>query len=403
MNIKRLLIAEAEKKDILRQYGLIKEDNTQPKKTLEVDVRITFKGGYYSANYANFKNNLDPEIAKVTQFLKAGAGKAYLVTVEITSGESKLPNVDMEKGGVRVNPGYLSKERSKTIQKYITTKLEGYVNQKLLLALPTFKVVTPEPTGPDWVGQPFCPKNLIPADDPQGFKCTEAAFNPGVGANGAKIVNWSTGKFTTYSALFKEYQNAQFMGVKLKLEEMTDIKKCLDNMVIEVNYTNLDERHICNNATYHIYLVGGNAQPTQADLLYRDGDKKNYASLDNAGSAYDNKSGRCIKASDEGCKRYNKFTVTPEMANKVLTQSVTSMTNNKPKFVIWGQCSELNQNHPKWGNGCHASNGDPNAGVGDVVITNGLKEKTTYTIKTPVTRGQFRRLRTITACGTANN
>lgn len=398
MNIKKLLIAEAEKKDILRQYGLLTEDNNQPTNTLEVDVKITFKGGYYSAQYANFKENLDPQLAKVSEFLKNGAGKAYLVTVEITSGESKLPNVDMEKGGVRVEPGYLSQQRSKTIQTYITSKLENFVKQKLLLSLPKFKVSTPEPTGPDWVGQPFCPKNLIPQDDPQGFVCSAPTFNPG-----NNIISWAKGKLSTYATLFKQYQTAQFIGVKLKLEEMTNIKKCLDNMVIEVNYTNLDERHVCNNATYHIYLVGGDAQPTQNDLLYRDGDKKNYASLDNAGSAYDNKSGRCLKASDEGCKRYNKFTVTPEMASKVLTQSVSNMTNNKPKFVIWGQCSELNQNHPKWGNGCHASNGDPNAGVGDVVITNGLKQKNTYTIKTPVARGQFRRLRTITACGTANS
>jgi len=63
MNIKKFLITESEKKDILKQYGILSEqstDNTQPSKTLELDVKVTFKGGYYSESYADFKNTLDP-------------------------------------------------------------------------------------------------------------------------------------------------------------------------------------------------------------------------------------------------------------------------------------------------------------------------------------------------------
>lgn len=403
MNIRQLLIAEAEKKDILRQYGLITEDNTTPTKTMEVDVKINFRGGYYSAQYADFKNNLDPQLSKVAQFLKAGAGKAYLVTVDIASGESRLPNVDNENGGVKVDAGFLSKERSKTIQTYVTTKLQTYVDNKLLLSLPKFKVKQPTIAGPIWIGQPFCPKSLVPATDPQGYLCAAQQFKPGVGADGKPIVNWFSGKATTYAGLFKEYKDAQFISVKLKLEEMTDLKKCLDGMVIEVNYTNLAEEHKCNNSTYHIYLTGGGANPTVKDKLLRNGDGKDYASLDNNGSQFDNNPGTCDRnrvSTDNGCKRFNKFTVTPEMASQILAQSVGNIgADGKPKFTIWAQCSTLNGQHSRWGTGCHASKNDPNAGVGDIVITNGLKEKTVFTAKTPVQRGAVKELKTINACG----
>ena len=403
MNIRQLLIAEAEKKDILRQYGLITEDNTKPTKTMEVDVRINFRGGYYSAQYADFKNNLDPQLAKVAQFLKAGAGRAYLVTVDIASGESRLPNVDNENGGVKVNAGFLSQKRSKTITDYINGKLKSYVDQKLLLAMPSINVKKPEISGPIWIGQPFCPKDLIPSTDPQGYICASPTFKPTTNTGGKPPVNWYNGKATTYATLFKEYKDAQFISVKLKLEEMTDLKKCLDGMVIEVNYTNLAEEHKCNNSTYHIYLTGGGANPTPKDKLFRDGDGKDYASLDNNGSKFDNNPGTCDGnrvSTDNGCKRFNKFTVTPEMANKILAQSVGNIgEDGKPKFTIWAQCSTLNGYHQTWKNGCHASKNNKDAGVGDIVITNGLKQKTVFTAKTPVIRGAVQELRTINACG----
>jgi hypothetical protein len=403
MNIKKLLIEETEKKDILRQYGLITEEVTEPTKTMDVNVKINFRGGYYSEEYANFKVNLDPQLSKVSQFLKSGQGKAYLVTVEISSSESKLPNVDNENGGVEVKPKFLAQERIKTIQEYITDKLTSFVTQKLLLSVPKFKAKS-EITGPEWINNKlgFCPKKLIPANDSQGFICKEKTFNPGVDAQGKQITNWYNGKNTIYSELYKQYLDSQNITVRLKLEELTDMKKCLDGMVIEVNYTNLSEGHKCNNSTYHIYLTGGGKQPTADDMLFRDGDGKNYASLDNNGSKFDNNPGTCKgnATTDQSCRRYNKFTVTPEMANKVLTQSVsTQSSDGKPFFTIWAQCSNYNGQHDRWGTGCHASNNDPTSGVGDVVITNGLKQKTVFTVKTPVTRSQIKGLKNINACG----
>jgi len=404
MNIRKLLIAEAEKKDILRQYGLITEAvNPEPTKTMEVDVKINFRGGYHSAVYANFKENLDPQLAKVTQFLRNGQGKAYLVTVDITASESKLPNVNYEATpAARVNPGELSKLRAKTIKDYITNKLTDYVDKKLLLALPNINVKDEGAVGPDFVGQPFCPKYLVSGDDPQGFICTESNFNPGTNEKGGKIPNWTAGKNGVYAGLLSQYRDAQKITVRLKLEELTSLKECLDGMVIELNYTNLSEAHVCNNATYNLYLTGGGQKPTNQDLLLRDGDKKNYASLDNYGSKFDNKPGTCKgdATTDASCRRYNKFTITPEMASKILEQSVSNLTSGrKPYFTIWAKCSELNGYHKKWGTGCHASANDSSSGVGDVVITNGLKEKTVFTVKTPVVRGELKPMKNINACG----
>ena len=112
MSYKEILLSEIEKKNILNQYGLLVEQNPAPAPapttnvtdTLVVDKKITFKGGYYSASYADFKTNLDPDLKTVQEFLTNGTGKAFIVKVRIGAGESRIPNTDNEKGGVRVDP-----------------------------------------------------------------------------------------------------------------------------------------------------------------------------------------------------------------------------------------------------------------------------------------------------------
>lgn len=393
MNIKKFLITESEKKDILKQYGILSEqatDNTQPSKTLEVDVRVTFKGGYYSETYADFKNTLDPELAKVTEFLKNGQGKAYMVSVMLGGGESRIPNTDNEKGGTRVEPGFLSKKRTATIQNYITKQLQSYVNQKLLLTLPSFKVVNPQGDvgGPKWIGQPFCPSNKIPADDKQGYVCLSKTFDPGNG-----IKNWFNGKQTDYATQLNEYINAQYLRVKLKLEELTTIKECLDNMVIEINYTDLSKGHKCNSSVYEITL---NDVPLTRD------DGKKYASLNNAKrkdgtpDPYDNNPGTCTGSgnTDKTCMRYNKFIVSPDLANKILSATIpNTKPGQTPKFRIGATCRNYNnESHHKWGNGCHE-------GAGDIKVTNGKGQIFNYQASTPTGKDQTAYMKDINACG----
>ena len=398
MNIKKFLITEAEKKEILKQYGIISEQNssttssdeTKPKSTLDVDIKVTFKGGYYSEIYADFKNTLDPELAKVTQFLNNGQGKAYMVSVTLGGGESRIPNTDNEKGGQRVEPGYLSKKRIATIQNYITKKLQEYVNQKLLLTLPSFKVVNPEGNvgGPKWIGQPFCPTNKIPADDKQGYVCLSKTFNPGEG-----IKNWYNGKQTDYTEQLNQYVEAQYLSVKLKLEDFGDVKKCLDNMVIEINYTDISKGHKCNSSVYEITLNG--------ILLTRD-DGKKYASLNNAkkkdgtNDPYDNNPGTCNgrATQDKSCVRYNKFIITPDLANKILTSTIpNTKPGQTPKFRIGATCRNYNnETHHRWGNGCHQ-------GAGDIKVTNGNGQVFNYQASTPTGKDKTSYLKEINACG----
>ncbi len=377
MDYKRFLITEVEKKDILKQYGLIKEQDTSGvADTLTVDKKVTFKGGYYSPQYADFKTSLDPELVKVQQFLANGKGKAFIVNVRIGSGESKVPNTDNENGGKRVDPGILSEKRLETIRKYITDKLQSYVG-KGLVSLPKITTSKPIIGGPEWIGQPFCPKDKIPADDTQGYICAGANFVPG-----PNVVNWSKGKTSTYKTILDQYNEAQFLRVGLQLKEIpTIIKECLDNMKIQVNYTDINKKHKCNSSVYRIKL-------NNVELTRDDGAK--YASLNNAGDKYDNNPGTCVHNQDPQCARFNTFTINPELANSIL--SATKFEAGKsPSFTISATC--LNPtNNKDWDGGCHE-------GVGNIVIRNGKGETFKFNSSTPRLKDETVTLKSIDACG----
>jgi len=403
--VKRLVITEGEKKEILKQYNLLTEGDT-PTTTLNVEKKVDFEAGHYSEKY--IKAAIDPEIKKISDYLNSGGGKKYLVSVEISSGESKIPNSDNEKGG-RLDPEVLSKYRMNTIESYITKSLTPFKDKGLLMGLPTFKRLEIKIGGPDWIGEPpikgpvFCPKNLLKPNDPQGYACLSEDFNPGNDANGNPIINWYSGKKGIYIKWFEKYSDAQFVKVKISLQEFTELTKCLNNMEINVDYTDTTERHRCNNATYKIYITGGVSVPTEKNLLKRT-DGALYASLDNADSEYDNNPGTCKSGdtSSTNCKRYNKFIVTPEMAEEVIKQAV--QTNPKavePSFIIWGECVGTKVQHPNWGFGCHRSSKNQTYGVGDVTIVSGQKEKTEFKVYTPVEKGKKLQLKKIKACGTA--
>lgn len=376
MSFKHLLLNEIEKKEILSQYGLLKEQSTSttPTDTLNVDVKINFKGGYYSQAYANFKDVLDPELTKVENFLKNGQGKAFIVKVRVGAGESKIPNTDNEKGGVRVEPGFLSQQRMNTIETYIDAKLASYVKSGVLVSKPAITKTKPVTGGPEWIGQPFCPKDKLPADDTQGYECTKSTFVPAPG-----VKNWKAGKTTVYNDILSGYTGAQYLRVALQLKEIpTIVKQCLDNMKIQINYTDLSKRHTCNSAVYEIKLNGV--------LLTRD-DGAKYASLNNAGDEYDNS-----KGTDKGGKRYNTFVVSPELASSIL-QSTNFISGQTPKFSISATCLNPN-NYEAWSNGCHK-------GVGNIIVTNGKGQSTSYESATPNLKGETKTLKNIDACGKA--
>lgn len=383
MNIKKILISEIEKRDILRQYSILTEE-APPITQLNIDKNVNFPSGYYNQKY--LIKDLTPELTKIKDYLTAGSGKTFMVSVSISSGESQIPNSDNEKKPpVRVEPLVLSTNRMGTIKNYITTQLETFVDSKLLISIPNFNVATPVVGKTAWIGQPFCPKNLIPANDTQGYVCGKSTFNPGKDASGKQIVNWASGKNTIYKTVYDSYLSEQFVNVKIALKELTGIKKCLDNMTIDVNY--IGTHHTCNSAIYEIYIKGNLSKLVPTLLTRNDG--KKYASLNNDYNSqfmktnpelgnYDNEPNK------RGGNRYNKFIVTPEIATNLIIDGSTS-------FIISAKCKNPygNKEH---GGGCHK-------GVGDIIITNGNGVSFKYQSETPVGNDELKTLVPIDACG----
>jgi hypothetical protein len=334
--------------------------------TLTIDKNVQFRGGYWSETY--LPETLGPEIEKVKKYLSSGAGKIYLVSVTIESGESQLPNVDNENGGKAVPPLYLATKRNESIQNYITTQLQSFVDQKLLISLPKFQVAQPKIGATPFLGAPFCPQGMT--DVQQRNVC---------------VKKYREGKTTIYKTDYADkYLTEQYVRVILKLEELTGMKKCLDNMVIEVNYTDLSKKHVCNSAIYEISL--------NDVKLFRD-DKKPYASLNNNYNKAKNYPGIDVYDNTKvvGGKRFNKFIITPEIASQILIQTIGKNGAEKPSFILKAKC--LNPfNNTDWNGGCHK-------GVGNIVVTNGQKEVFNYISATPNAKDEVKNLATFNACG----
>jgi hypothetical protein len=382
MNIKRLLISEIEKRDILRQYNLLTED-VIPVSSFNIDKNVNFAGGTYSEPY--LLKDLAPEIQRIKDYLTSSSGKSFIVSVQISSGESQIPNTDNEKKpSVRVEPLFLATNRNNVIQTYIKNQLQPFVDSKLLVKIPTFKVEKPVVGKTAWIGQPFCPKSLIPSDDKQGYICAGSSFKPGNGADGKPIFNWVNGKNTVYKTILDSYNKEQFVNVKIVLKELTVMKKCLDNMTIDVNYVGTD--HKCNSAIYEMYIKG-NLNRTDTLLLRNDG--KTYASINNNFTSpfitatpklgdYDN------DPKAVGGNRYNRFIVTSEIASSLIS-------DGSSEFIISAKCKNP-YNNPDHSGGCHD-------GVGNILVTNGNGVKFPYTLTTPKGKDEVKSLPAINACG----
>jgi hypothetical protein len=322
---------------------------------------------------------------RIKDYLTSSSGKSFIVSVQISSGESQIPNTDNEKKpSVRVEPLFLATNRNNVIQTYIKNQLQPFVDSKLLVKIPTFKVEKPVVGKTAWIGQPFCPKSLIPSDDKQGYICAGSSFKPGNGADGKPIFNWVNGKNTVYKTILDSYNKEQFVNVKIVLKELTVMKKCLDNMTIDVNYVGTD--HKCNSAIYEMYIKG-NLNRTDTLLLRNDG--KTYASINNNFTSpfitatpklgdYDN------DPKAVGGNRYTRFIVTSEIASSILS-------DGSSEFIISAKCKNP-YNNPDHSGGCHD-------GVGNILVTNGNGVKFPYTLTTPKGKDEVKSLPAINACG----
>lgn len=356
---KNFLITESEKNEIKKLYGLIPEQNVINKEKTK-EISINFAEGKWKVE--NYKDQIDKALNEIRNFVKQNRGD--IIEVTINASESYIPNYDTEVSPKKpLNPGDLSKFRSESIEKYLNT------NAKDILSSIQIKKISGA-NGPEW--------------DPKKGKSV--------------------------------YQPYQY--VKLTIKVISKVRpepvQCLTNMEINFNYTDLSQGHRCNNATYQLYFTNSSVtQPTDKDLLIRI-DGKNYASLDNFGSVYDNKPGTCrieknnekSAYEDESCKRYNKFIITSEIIERIGGSNLTPDS----KFKIWAKCVGTTKSHPTFGTGCHydlpyynekkeESGIGEKRGIGEFTITSGMGNITNSKVYTPVEKDKISLLLEIEPCG----
>lgn len=246
---RKLIITEEERKDILKQYNisyLLKEYEVKAGES--ITTKITFEGGKYLETSGNFKD-LTNNISAIKKFCNE-VPNGKIVEVLVEAGESQIPNTDREKNGEQVGVGYLSDKRSETIKAWLQKKFTEIKSTDKNFKVPQKFVYSKSGGTTTWVGQPFCPKNKLPAGDTQGYACKGDKFDPGNGN-----VNWVKGKDTTYKTIKDAYLTEQYVKVTFRLAapsneliKMPPKLDCLAGMTIEYNYDPEVEKS--NNGTY---------------------------------------------------------------------------------------------------------------------------------------------------------
>jgi hypothetical protein len=392
--MRKFLITEQEKNYIKNLYNLQNLNEQTPVTTtgessteLTIEKKIDFPAGYYNSSYLE---TLKPELDRIVNFIKSNPDNSYLVNIEIKAGESRIPNTDNESSSKDELPtGELSNRRKLTISKFIDEYIESSdVDNFELKSLPAETVLG----ATEWVGQDFCPSSSLRSDDKIGRECLNKNFNP---KNNKP--NWANGKTTVYKDIKSKYDTEQFVYLKITVDKNdTNDEDCLNNMKIQLNYET--GKHYCNSSIYELYLNGR--------LLLRDSDNRPYASLNNGIKPnefkgtnflgkpktftpkdieyYDNSITGPDSEPDYGGKRYNSFTITPEIAKSLLEGGLKS-------FSIVAICRNPT-NQTKWNGGCHKD-------VSKITIINGLGQTKEIQVVTPNGRDEEKLLVKIDACG----
>lgn len=389
----KLLISEEEKNYIKSLYNLItlKEQTEPPTPTsgdeLTIEKKIDFPAGYYNASYLE---SLKPELDKIKNFLSSNPNTSYVVSLNIKSGESKIPNTDNESSAKNPLPqGELSKRRYETITNYVSDYWGSAGITNIDLIPGPVNAVSGET---EWVGQEFCPSNSLKSGDEIGRECLNRNFNP---KNGKP--NWFNGKDNVYKGIKSKYDTEQFVYITMKVvKNQPSLEPCLNGMKIKLDYES--GNHYCNSSVYELYING--------NLLYRDEDGRPYASLNNGISKdefndgkdrlgrkkvftptdieyYDNNIAWKGKA-NKGGERYNTFTISSELAKNLLS-------SGGDVFEITAICRNPT-NQKGFKGGCHTD-------VGKIKIINGLGATEEYNITTPNKRDETVLLVKINACG----
>jgi len=213
-----LLITEDEKVYIKNLYGLLTEATTGDNEVL-IKADSTFAAGKYSQLSSEGITELTTGLENASDWLKTNKGS--MIYVQVVASESQLTNYDFEQDPkVAVPPKFLSRQRAKTLTRYLKQYFQTLVDQKIINEIPIFET----------------PKLLIGS------------------------TTYTKGQTIT-PALRAQYSAEQSVAVELKLMSP---EKCLIDLEIEVKYT--DEAssnkfpcrggHNCNNAIFQINLNG---------------------------------------------------------------------------------------------------------------------------------------------------
>ncbi len=272
------------------------------------------------------ENSLSSELQKIKDFLTKNP-TGYIVNVDLSAGESQIPNVDREQNSKRVPSGHLSKNRMNTIKTYIENVFNSWVEEGIIKEKIKFNVSNPEIGKTKWVGQPFCPQKDR-GGDPEGYKCGPAYR-----------------KSSNYESLKDLYTSEQFLNVSISVDKKEEGPNPMD--LTEDCVTGLEiivetPKHDCNNAEFFIFanktllnnVDGGNTHNgSNADTLV----KVNKFALDKRslnpgyGKIGTKKYG---VTGDLKNKRYDKFIITSEQSKKIASQSKDGT------MKIWAVCAK---------------------------------------------------------------
>jgi hypothetical protein len=213
-----LLITEDEKVYIKNLYGLLTEATTGDNE-LVISANSTFAAGKYSQLSEKGLTELNTELENASEWLRKNKGS--VIYVQVVASESQLTNYDYEQDPkVAVPPKFLSRQRAKTLTRYLKQYFKTQVEEKAINEMPIFET----------------PKIDI------------------------GLTKYTKGQTVT-TALRAQYNAEQSVAVELKLMSP---EKCLIDLEIEVKYTDeaASEKfpcrggHNCNKATFQINLNG---------------------------------------------------------------------------------------------------------------------------------------------------
>ena len=133
---KSLLVTEEEKIRILGLYGILAEEIIVDENGVKIHTKQVFEDSKYYKLKDSVVGELNQGLAQATEWIKANKEKLIgkFISVRIKAGESQLMNWDREQVPAisGVTTGYLSKQRYKTMKRFLGNYFDKQVSSGLI-------------------------------------------------------------------------------------------------------------------------------------------------------------------------------------------------------------------------------------------------------------------------------